>query len=117
MDPLLRVIGIAFAVFYAMGAPPPAGNWKRLPAADRAACTASGGFVERMGMAGAEGCLHYLKDAGKVCTAKADCQGMCLYQGGQPMPAHPTGLCAPTDSPFGCHTSIDNGKVVGLCVD
>jgi len=118
MDPLNRVIALALITFASMGAPPQQGDWKHLSAVDAAACKARGGFVERMGMAGAEGCLIYYEDAGKVCADKADCQGMCLYQGD---PAHipnpPKGLCAPSSSPFGCYTRIDKGQIVGLCVD
>lgn len=119
MNPLLKAMTLMLMTFWSMGKPPPeTPNDRRLPPAERAACLARGGYVERMGMAGFEGCVDYYKDAGKVCTDKAQCQGLCIYQGDpQRLPKPLTGNCAPTSNRFGCYTFIDKGKLNGICVD
>lgn len=88
-----------------------------MSAADRSACTAKGGRVERRGRLGAELCVTPFADAGKACTDKSDCQGKCIATGNSPTP--PTaGQCQADDRLFGCFAEIDGGKAVNaLCVD
>jgi putative hemolysin len=59
---------------------------REMSVADRAACTGSGGRVERRGRMGAELCVMPFADAGKACTDKADCQGKCVSTGSDRRP-------------------------------
>ena len=65
-------------------------------------------------------CVVTYADAGKRCTDGDQCQGDCwLEDGAPPKPGQPaTGVCQPTSSRFGCHTTVKDGKAdVGLCID
>ena len=88
---------------------------------EKARCEAAGGTVERAGRAGWERCVQPFPDAGKVCSDGDDCLGDCRLpvSAGNLAPDTPAqGVCQPTDSFFGCHTIIEDGKVAGsLCVD
>jgi len=88
--------------------------------AEKAACTAVGGEIMRVGMLGYENCVQTYADAGNVCTDASDCIGLCLSAPG--VDATPgeqmSGECKATDSPFGCYTTIADGRAEGtLCVD
>lgn len=86
------------------------------PAADRIAemermaqeCAAQGGTTT-IGGHGQPVCEVKTKDAGKSCKSSADCEGMCLAQGG--------GTCAPSNPYFGCFETLENGVKATLCVD
>jgi putative hemolysin len=89
---------------------------REMSVADRAACTGSGGRVERRGRMGAELCVMPFADAGKACTDKADCQGKCVSTGNDP--AATAGQCQADDRLFGCYSEIKGGKAVNtICVD
>ena len=74
-------------------------------------CRKAGG--QRDGLAGAV-CTFAAKDAGKVCTDSADCEGRC--EAGDPGGA--TGICSARISPFGCYSEMRDGVAQpALCVD
>lgn len=88
--------------------------------AEKSACTAVGGEIMRVGLLGYENCVQTYADAGKACADASDCLGQCLSAPGEDAsPGDMTaGECKATDSPFGCHTTIADGRAEGtLCVD
>jgi hypothetical protein len=86
----------------------------------RAACLRAGGVPKRGGLAGAERCVHRLKDADKRCTDDAQCLGGCVVDDA-PATRAPgvavTGRCKVDDDPFGCVARVREGQVYSLCVD
>ncbi|VWX51986.1 hypothetical protein [Novosphingobium sp. 9U] len=100
-------------------APPEAGGQsfpRDMSVADRAACAAVGGQVERRGRLQAEQCVHPFADAGKACTDKAQCQGKCIAQGNASDAT--AGQCQADDRMFGCYSEIVGGKASNaICVD
>ncbi|MES2988022.1 MAG: hypothetical protein V4808_08960 [Pseudomonadota bacterium] len=104
-------------------APAPQDYGKDMAAADRAACVAKGGAVQRLGMLQHESCVVRLKDAGKRCKSDGDCQGACWldekidYQTLKPG-QRVRGQCQPTSDGFGCHSLVEKGRYAGtLCAD
>lgn len=54
-------------------------------------------------------CYRELSDAGKVCSAESDCQGMCLAR---------SRTCSPIEPFFGCHEVLsDSGFQQTLCIE
>ncbi|WP_421568171.1 hypothetical protein [Stenotrophomonas sp. PD6] len=89
--------------------------------ADAAACTAAGGELKPLGRLQRVQCVVPYADAGKACSAKADCSGQCLAQGDGELVAgaKASGVCQRDVSQnFGCRQRIDNGVAQGtICVD
>lgn len=90
-----------------------------LSEADRAACQADGGIVERAGLLGAERCTRPYSDAGKLCTDSGQCEGGCRSDDLSPDSGEPVmGVCQADDNPFGCYTEIVDGRADhAICVD
>jgi len=88
-------------------------------AAQTSACTTRGGEFRRSGLAGFWLCVVPYADAGKPCSDTADCQGGCLAPPNQtPVRGEAPGVCAASNSQFGCYSRVENGVVgPGLCVD
>ena len=92
-------------------------------AAVAAACPASGGWLQRDGLAGGLICVVAYADAGKVCTDGSQCQGrQCRAEPRyRPWPQSllPTnGRCVATNNPFGCYSALTRGRLRGgICVD
>jgi hypothetical protein len=86
---------------------------------DEAACESAGGEVRQEGMLGLYRCVTPFADAGKPCKGKADCEGQCRLEGDPPTDgSEATGVCQRDDSPFGCYSEVEDGKVTGgVCVD
>lgn len=88
---------------------------------ERAACEATGGYVERAGLLGAERCTRRFSDAGKTCKDSDECEGQCRAGPKTEAKGHlrlATGVCQANDNPFGCFTNVENGTLgPGLCVD
>lgn len=85
-------------------------------------CIAKGGIMSRQGMAGGYMCVISYADAGKSCTDGSECQsGECLVDNSSrynPYTQTVTGMCKINNSPFGCFSTIENGKVgYSVCVD
>ncbi len=82
------------------------------------ACTARGGEMMRVGRLQTLRCVVPFADAGKVCRDGDDCLGDCRAASVGPNEGTTTGVCAPNDLPFGCNTTIENGRAgATLCVD
>lgn len=90
-------------------------------AAERAECKAAGGEVARDGMLGWEQCIQTFPDAGKVCSDNSDCLGQCRLTATDEMAdwdAEVSGTCQATDTPFGCYSTVEQGRATPmLCVD
>lgn len=86
---------------------------------DKAACLGEGGSWERMGFLQKSGCIRTSRDAGKSCTSSSQCEFRCLAASFPNSANDPVvGVCATTDSNFGCRAFIENGRFVqGPCVD
>jgi len=83
----------------------------------RADCEASGGTVERRGMAGTESCVHTFADGGEACTDSSQCEGKCVGAPG-PETQQTAGSCQKDDKLFGCYSEILSGKpAYAICVD
>jgi len=89
-----------------------------MTAAQREVCLASGGRVERRGMAGAQVCVRAYADGGNSCIDGSQCQGRCMTEGSMQLPVNGAGICQRDDALFGCFGEVENGRVVGgVCVD
>lgn len=89
-------------------------------AAEKAACDAAGGEVRKDGLRGLERCVQAYPDAGKTCRDEDDCLGGCHAEDMENVDfgAKMTGVCEADDSPFGCFTTIADGRAeAALCVD
>lgn len=91
------------------------------PQSAEAACAAQNGTMQRVGRLQTLQCIVRYADAGKQCTDGSQCEGDCRLPVGGATPASNatvTGVCQADSNNFGCHVSVENGKVgVGLCVD
>ena len=89
--------------------------------AERARCEAVGGVIQKAGRLGWQQCVQTFADAGEACSDSADCIGSCLLAGdaGSVDPGTPVqGICQADDSPFGCYTSVENGRAgLSICID
>jgi len=73
------------------------------------ACVKTGGQWSVAGKAGGMSCVRRMRDAGKSCRKKNDCEGDCLAR---------SNTCAPIAPLFGCNEILqDNGAMVTLCID
>lgn len=73
------------------------------------ACEKQGGRLVRVGTGLAMACQRVMRDAGKSCRRKSDCEGECLAR---------SGTCAPLAPLFGCNDVLqDDGRQVSLCID
>ncbi|MBT2767333.1 hypothetical protein J7J08_06755 [Stenotrophomonas sp. ISL-67] len=88
---------------------------------DAAGCAAAGGELKPLGRLQRVQCVVPFADAGKACSAKADCSGQCLADGETELVAGATarGVCQrDVSQTFGCRQRIDNGVAQGtICVD
>ncbi len=88
---------------------------------ERARCEAAGGVVQQAGRAGWQHCVQSFADAGTTCTDSDDCLGTCRLTGDPGSLAPGTaaqGVCQANDAPFGCYTTVENGKAgPSICVD
>jgi len=84
-----------------------------------AACAAAGGSLQPLGRLQRVQCVVPYADAGKVCSAKADCSGQCLATLDVAPGTATRGVCQHDVSQnFGCRQRIDGGVALGtICVD
>nr|WP_315049876.1 hypothetical protein [uncultured Brevundimonas sp.] len=89
--------------------------------AEASACAQRGGTLKQVGRLQSWRCVVDYADAGKRCTDGDQCQGDCRLPEGVDVaaPGAPVaGVCQATSDNFGCHTSVEDGKVgVGICID
>ena len=72
-------------------------------------CEASGGQWVAAGETGAFYCASQTRDAGKRCSKKTQCQGVCLAR---------SGTCSPITPLYGCNDVLEkDGRQVTLCID
>ena len=89
--------------------PPVAEPPARVLGPEELACVKKGGQWSVAGKAGGMSCVHMMRDAGKSCHKKSDCEGDCLAR---------SNTCAPVAPLFGCNEILqDNGVMVTLCID
>lgn len=106
-------VGAAACSPMAEQAPDPAA-----PQSAEAACAAQGGEIMRVGRLQTARCVVPFSDAGKVCRDGDDCLGDCRTENAGPQSGSVTGRCAPNDLPFGCNTTVEDGRAgPTLCVD
>ena len=86
---------------------------------DQEKCRSEGGTVRGVGMFGTPACVKPFQDAGKVCSDKSDCQGLCKAPDGSAVGSRSTGTCQRnTHDLYGCFNKIEQGLVVGgICLD
>jgi hypothetical protein len=82
-------------------------------------CAARGGRMQPVCMMGHVTCVVIFRDAGRPCTDKKDCTGICEYQGNPPPPGTPAvGHCQRLSDPCGCRKEVIGGQVQPMmCVD
>ena len=103
------VLIAALALTGCVEEPAPSPKGKSLTGAERADCLMTDGTLGRGGMLPDEVCILPEPDAGKACTKKTDCEGMCLAD---------TRTCSPVTPMFGCFEFLDEtGQTVGICID
>lgn len=87
--------------------PPPPPEPQAL-ASQRQECRRAGGQMAAR-LPGVYACVRTPPDAGRRCTAAADCAGLCLAR---------SGTCAPLQPLFGCHEVLTSpGRRETLCTD
>lgn len=83
-----------------------------------AQCSAKGGTIQPVGKAQIPTCVVPYADAGKACTDKSQCEGLCVLEGNLEPQDNVTGACQKTNRQFGCYARVVNGKSTGaICVD
>lgn len=89
--------------------PPAAEEPARVLGPEELACLKTGGQWTTAGKAGGMSCVRMMRDAGKTCRKKSDCEGDCLAR---------SNTCSPIAPLFGCNEILqDNGAMVTLCID
>lgn len=93
----------------------------RFNPADQEACLAFGGDYRQDGLAGYYQCTLSFSDAGQACSDASDCMGDCRLYDTKDYDFNSigvVGVCQATDSPFGCYSSVMDGRMTAmLCVD
>jgi hypothetical protein len=100
--------------------PSAAQDFRSLSVIDRLRCQQQGGIITRGGLSGDEFCLTRMKDAGRSCKSSTQCLGQCFYENSRRrrVGARVTGQCQQTNSPFGCRSKVEHGKLQReICVD
>jgi hypothetical protein len=89
------------------------------PALDANQCKQEGGTVEGVGMFATPACVTPYADAGKVCSDKSDCLGMCKAAEDAEVGSSAKGSCQKSSHDiFGCYNEVKSGIVVGgMCFD
>jgi hypothetical protein len=131
----MRLLAISFLTLLSACAPESTGPYpdvaseasrsylepQRPSAEERAACESRRGEMRREGMLGSYQCVIPFTDAARRCTDGDQCLGDCRVSPNvaSPPPGQSVvGQCQIDSSPFGCNTSIEDGKAQPtLCVD
>ncbi|HYF61523.1 MAG TPA: hypothetical protein VD886_01835 [Herpetosiphonaceae bacterium] len=93
---------------------PPAGA-----PANQQECRQKGGAWGAQGMQGTLMCNLPAADAGQRCTGSEQCEGLCMAApAATPEPGgEVAGKCSPRQIVFGCHTLVEDGRIVRSCRD
>lgn len=86
---------------------------------DQKQCRTEGGAIRGIGMFGTPACVKPFRDAGKVCSDKSECQGLCKAAESSIVGSRSTGTCQKdTHDIYGCYDKVEAGTVVaGICLD
>ena len=87
---------------------------------DQKRCKAEGGSIQGVGMFGLPACVKPYPDAGKTCSDRSECQGLCKSAPDAVVGSSPTTGTCQKDSHdiFGCYNEVKAGVVVaGFCFD
>ena len=86
---------------------------------DQEQCTSEGGAVRGVGMFGTPVCVKPFQGAGKDCSDKSECQGLCKAPQNSIVGSRSDGTCQKdTHDIYGCYDKIERGIVVGgICLD
>ena len=99
---------------------------ERPPKEDIEKCEATGGKMNKDGLAQKYICVRTFSDAGKSCNSSIECMGQCIILGhvsigssGRTINYTGEGQCRGSDSPFGCSTRIESAREgkIEPCVD
>lgn len=105
----MRRFGIIAAALALIGCVPQEPGLPQPDSAAQAACEAHGGTYGHGGLSPDFLCFLPTPDAGKSCSAAADCSGACLAD---------TRTCSKVTPKFGCYGFLDEqGQVLEICVD
>lgn len=101
---------------------PPLPQHQRITATASRDCQAAGGRMENRGMVGTAMCVRPYADAGKACTDKSDCTGLCIRTDFNSVEARAhapaTGTCQPDNALFGCFAEVVDGHYKDAwCID
>ena len=86
---------------------------------DQEKCSSEGGTIRGVGMFGTPACVIPFPDAGKACSDKSECQGLCKAPDSALVGSSAIGTCQrDTHDMYGCYNKIERGLVVGgVCLD
>jgi hypothetical protein len=84
-----------------------------------AQCQSQGGTIQGVGMFATPACVIPYADAGKVCSDRSDCTGLCKTDQDITVGQPATGTCQrKIHDNFGCYNEVKGGVVLaGMCVD
>jgi hypothetical protein len=82
-------------------------------------CEGHGGVFKRVGRAQVEVCAVPYADAGKTCSDKSDCIGVCIASYSEGGSQTGAGTCQTDNAPlFGCYSLVEKGVLRSArCVD
>lgn len=104
---------------YGFGSEPAPVSVAESPAA--ADCMARGGRMQPLGRMQSMQCVVPYADGGRRCTDSDQCSGQCRIANEAARSAagaRVIGRCQTDSDPFGCHTTVENGRAqVTICVD
>jgi len=86
---------------------------------DQEKCRSEGGTIRGVGMFGTPACVKPFQDAGRACSDKSDCLGLCKAPEDSSIGTRSSGTCQrDTHDIYGCYNKIERGVVVGgICLD
>ena len=86
---------------------------------DQEKCRSEDGTIRGVGMFGTPACVKPFPDAGKVCSDKSECQGLCKAPESALVGSSTAGTCQrDTHDIYGCYNKVERGVVVGgVCLD
>lgn len=84
-----------------------------------AQCQLHGGTLQGVGMFATPACVIPYADAGKLCSDKSDCTGLCKTDQDIAVGQAVTGTCQRSNHDnFGCYNEVKGGiALAGMCVD
>lgn len=86
---------------------------------DQHQCRTEGGSVRGVGMFGTPACVKPFADAGRACSDKSECEGLCEAADDAVIGSRSAGTCQKdTHDFYGCYNEVKQGLVIGgMCFD